>query len=217
MLADNCGLGLLLLPAAVVFRALLDRLQDGTVAVEQFSYQYEGQYRSYYAKRVGDCISEGNVRRVASEHIGIRRLCRTEAGGVRNGTRHYASHCGHLRTRDEVERNGSRSSQHADQYGQQVQLDTSGLETGKETGTDLKADAVNEENQAELFHKVQQVGIEGHIEMTEEYACEQHPGHSQRYALDFIFSQYLADRDYQRQHQYRVGDTSAPRLSAVKK
>ena len=33
MLADNCGLGLLLLPAAVVFRALLDRLQDGTVAV----------------------------------------------------------------------------------------------------------------------------------------------------------------------------------------
>ena len=83
------------------------------------------------------------------------------------------------------------------------------MERSEEARTDLHADGVNEEDEAEFLDEIQHRGIDAHAEVAEGDADEKDPGDTQGDAADLDLPQQSTEGDGGGQDEYAVGSAAA--------
>ena len=159
--------------------------------------------------------SDGGCVDVAQVAEGL--LCCTQPRRVGDGTRHDARHGGDGRAGEVVDAQRHDDADGNDGDAEEVETLAAVLERGKETGTYLQTDGVDEEYQTELLQKVEQVLVEAEREMAEDKADEENPGQSERYAFYPDFAQTQAQRDDQCKDHDRMGYTASPEIGKAVK
>ena len=142
--------------------------------------------------------------------VGICLLRRSETGGVGHRTGHDSGHRGDGHSGDVVERYRDSYAEDHHEEGEHVEPDSAALEAGEESGADLEAYAVDEQDEAEFLEELKQVGVERHAEVAERDSDEQNPGHAEADAGHLDFAHYLAQRYHEGQNDDGVCYTAAP-------
>ena len=147
------------------------RVGKGThhrLPVEEGLEHDETQDASDHAERVCHGISERDIGFADPESIGIGLLGRTESGSVGHRTRHDTRHRGYRGSGDVMQGEGYTYTEQYSNESQHVEPESAALEAGEETGTDLEADTVDEQDKTEFLEELDEVRIERHAEMAED-------------------------------------------------
>ena len=181
------------------------------VDAQQIAQCRERQDRPHHAQRIGHGITRSYVGRFGSGVQVAEGLLRgAQPRGVGYGSGHHADEGRHRKPRQTIERNRRPDAEQHGQYSDFVERNAALAERGKESGTDLQTDRIDEQDQSELLEKMQQMAVDVHPVPSESDPHEQDARYAERHAGNPDFAEHDPQRHDQRENQHRVGYASAP-------
>ena len=161
------------------------------------------------AQRISHGIAQGDGRLRLAYSVEIGLLGGTQSRSIGHGARHHTGERDQASAAHHGDQAGDQDADQDDAYGEGVQPQAVLLERSEEARTDLHADGVDEEDEAEVLDEIQHRGIDAHAEMTEGDADEKNPGDTQGDAADLDLAQQSAEGDGGGQDEYAVGSAAA--------
>ena len=182
-------------PSATVFQ--VNGLDDG------LPQQDHCQDDPHDAQRIGHGASQGRRSAVHPELV-QRLLCGTQRRGIGRRPAEDADHIRQGDLRHVTESDGHDGSQCDHAHSQDVQFHSALAESIEKTGTDLQAQGINEDDQAEILCEGEHVGIDGKPQVSGQDSAEENEGHSQGDTCDPDASQQQAGDDDQEDHHHSL-------------
>ena len=152
----------------------------GTLLVGRFdakdiTQQDEGKNDADDTQRISQRITRGNVGSLNAFQSEISLLGSAHTRRIGHGTGEDTNQGGDGHVGNIIDADDHQDTDGAGHQNEHVELETSFLERGEETGTYLQTNAVDEQHQTKLTQEVKQLDVEVETEITKHHADDQHP------------------------------------------